>query len=127
MKYKVKDYANSLVEILSDKSSKLDDKKIIEGFLKMLKREQDLSKAREIIEQTEFLLAKQQGNKSVTFETARKMTEEQKKSFKSFLEKGDIVKEKINLELIAGIKVTVDGNKQLDQTMLKKINSLFKK
>jgi F0F1-type ATP synthase delta subunit len=125
MKYKVKDYSKSLVEILSDK--KLNDKKIAAGFIKLLERQGDLGKAKEILEQAEFLLIKQQQKKLVVLETARKMTESQKKLLAKFTEKGDIVQEKINPKLIAGVRITVDGERQFDQTMLKKINTLFKK
>jgi len=125
MKYKVKDYAKSLVEILSN--NKLNDKKLTISFIKLLERQGDFAKAKEILEQAEFLITKQQGKKSVVLETARKLTESQKKNLAKFIEKGDIVKEKINPELIAGIKIIVDGERQFDQTMLKKINSLFKK
>ena len=125
VKYKVKDYAKALTEVLSD--NKLSDKKVAEGLIKLLERQNDLNKSKEIIDLTEFLLAKQSKKKSVVFETARKLSENQKKMLLKSTEKGDIVKEKINPELIAGVKIIVDNEKQLDQTLLKKINSLFKK
>jgi len=125
MKNSIKNYAKALAELLQN--DKVGDKKISAGFIKLLERQGDLNKAKEIIKQTEFLLAKKQGKKMVVLETARKITESQKKSLAKFTEKGDIVQEKINPELIAGVKITVDGEKQFDQTMQKKINNLFKK
>jgi len=125
MKYRVKDYAKSLAGLLSEE--KISDKKLAAGLIKLLERQGDLNKAKEIIKQTEFLMAKIQGKKSVVFETARKITESQRKSLAKFTEKGDIVQEKINPELIAGVRITVDDEKQFDQTMLKKINNLFNK
>jgi F0F1-type ATP synthase delta subunit len=124
MKYKSKDYAIALMEVLAE--SKTDEKKTSQGFIKLLERQGDLSKAKEIIEITEFLLAKKNGKKSVIFETARRLSENQKNTLLKSTEKGDIVKEKINPELIAGVKIIVDNEKQLDQTMFKKINNLFK-
>ena len=123
VKYKVKDYANALVEILTD--GKTSDKKISQGLIKLLERQNDLKKSKEIIDLAEFLLAKKNNKKSVTFETARRLSDIQRKTLLKSTEKGDIVKEKINPELIAGVKIIVDGEKQLDQTMLKKINNLF--
>jgi len=124
MKYKTKDYANALVEILSE--DKMTDKKISQSFIKLLERQNDLKKSKEIIDLAEFLLAKKNKKKSIIFETARKLSENQKKILLKSTEKGDIVKERINSELIAGVKIIIDNEKQLDQTLLKKINSLFK-
>ena len=77
MKYTTKNYANALVELLSE--GKIADKKISQGFIKLLERQNDLKKSKEIIELAEFLLAKKNNKKSVTFETARKLSEAQRK------------------------------------------------
>jgi F0F1-type ATP synthase delta subunit len=123
MKYKVKDYAKALSEFLVAKD--VDEKKLASGFIKLLEKQGDLGKAKEILEKTEIFLAKKHGKKAITFETARKLTDHQKKSFSKFVEKGDVVKEKINPDLIAGIKIVVDGNKQIDYSMKNKINKIF--
>ena len=125
MKYKTKDYAQALVEILSDKKA-LSDKKLLEGFVKLLERQNDLKKSNEIIDLAKFLLAKKNNKKSVVFESARKLSDTQRKTLLKSTATGDIVIEKINPELIAGVKIIVDNEKQLDQTLLKKINNLFK-
>ena len=61
----------------------------------------------------------------VTFETARKTTANQKKLLDSFIKEGDVVKEKINPELIAGIKIIINNNKQFDASMQKKLQEIF--
>ena len=43
---------------------------------------------------------------------------------KSFIKKGDIVQEKINPALVAGVKIIVDGNRQLDLSLLSKLNKI---
>ena len=55
----------------------------------------------------EIILAKQ-GKKKIIFETARKMTASQKKILEGFAKEGDVIKEKINPELIAGIKIIIN-------------------
>ena len=123
MKYKVKDYAKALAEILADK--KADEKKVIEGFVKLLQKEGLQSKADQIIGEAEILHAKKRGKKEVVLETARKLTDSQKKLLGKFIENGDIVKEKINSELIAGVKIIVNNEKQIDFSMKNKINKIF--
>lgn len=126
MKYKVKDYAKALAEVLSAKNPPTSGVGGISvGFIKLLEKQGDLGKAKEILEKTEIFLAKKQGKKSITFETARKLTDHQKKSFSKFIEKGDVVKEKISPDLIAGIKIVIDGDRQIDYSMKNKINKIF--
>jgi len=124
MKYKTKDYAEALVEVLSE--SKLSEKKIMQGLIKLLERQNDLKKSKEIIDLAEFLLAKKNNKKSIVFETARKLSEAQRKTLLKSTETGDIIKEKINPEVIAGVKIIVDNEKQLDQTLLKKLQTILK-
>jgi len=53
------------------------------------------------------------------------LTRDNKALLKQFVKEGDIVKEKINRELIAGVKVIVDGERQLDYSMQDKLQSIF--
>jgi len=92
MKYKIIEYAKALAEILSDKD--FNEKQIIQGFLRVLERQSDIKKAKEIITATKILLAKKNGKKSVFFESARKLSDGQKKMLSKFVEEGDIVEEK---------------------------------
>jgi F0F1-type ATP synthase delta subunit len=124
MKYKNSDYAKALAEILSN-DKKIDGKKLFNGLVKLLERQGKLKKAKDIINLARFSLAKKQGKKLVVLESARKLSASQRESLSKFIEKGDIVEEKINRELIAGIKIIIDNEKQLDQTIIKKINNLF--
>lgn len=39
---------------------------------------------------------------------------------------GDIVEEKINPILVAGLKVIVNGERQLDMSLAHKLNNIFK-
>jgi len=123
MKYKTTDYAKALTEILSDKN--FNEKQITQGFVRLLERQGDIKKAKEIIKTAKFLLVKKNGKKSVFFETARKLSDGQKQMLSKFIDEGDIVEEKINKELIAGVKIIIDSEKQLDQTILRKINNIF--
>jgi len=120
---KVKLYAEALAEILAGK--KIDEKKVVANFAKLLIDAGLERKAGEILDLAqEFLLAKQ-GKSKITFETARKITASQKKILDSFVKDGDIVKEKINPELIAGIKIIINNSKQFDASMQSKLQKIF--
>lgn len=120
MKYKSKIYAQALVDSLSDK---VNQKKITDNFLKLLEKNGDMKKAREIILQAEQLFLKKTGNKKVVLEVARKVNT--KDFTKNFIKKGDLVKEKINAKLIAGVKILINNERQLDNSLLGKLNKII--
>lgn len=117
---KIKLYARALADIVSKKG--IDEKKIINNFVKLLVSTGYEKKSKEILALTEdFILAKQ-GKSKVTFQTARKMTADQRKLMENFVKKGDVVKEKINPELIAGIKIIINDSQQFDASMQSKLS-----
>jgi ATP synthase delta (OSCP) subunit. len=122
-KDKVKLYAKALAEIISQKPA--DEKKIINNFVKLLVNTGYERKSKEILDLAEDLLLAKQGKRKITFETARKTTSSQKKLLEKFVNKGDVVKEKINPELIAGVKIIINDNKQFDASMLSKLQNIF--
>lgn len=121
MKYKAKIYAKALADSILD--SKAENKKIINNFLKLLERNQDLKKSEEIVLIAENMLLKKTGNKKVILEIARKI--DTKDAVKDFVKKGDVIEEKINPKLVAGIKVIVNNDKQLDFSLLRKLENIF--
>ncbi len=123
MKYKTKEYAKALADIISKEPSQSEQTKIVKNFLDFLKKNNDEKKAKEIIAMAQSMHLKKSGKRKVTIETARKINA--KELIKPFLKDGDVVEEKINKELIAGIKIIVNSEAQLDFSMLRKINNLF--
>jgi F0F1-type ATP synthase delta subunit len=124
MKYKPKIYAQILAEILSDKKNSAEEKRIVDNFLALLEHNQDINKADEILQLTEALLLKKMGNKKVVLETARKI--DAKEVLKHIAERGDIIEEKINPALVAGVKIVIDQSKQLDLSLVGKLERMFK-
>jgi len=123
MKNKVKLYAMALAEIISE--GKTEDKKIVSNFAKLLISAGCEGKTKEILALAQdFILAKQ-GKRKITFETAREVSASQKKLLESFVKKGDIVNEKINPELIAGIKIIINDSQQFDASMQSKLSKIL--
>jgi len=122
MKYKSKIYAKALVDSLTTLKP-ANDKKIVVNFIKLLQKNQDTKKTKEILALTEKLLLKKTGNKKVVLEVARKI--DTKNIIKSFTKKGDSIQEKINPALVAGVKIMIDGDKQLDLSLQRKLENIF--
>lgn len=129
MKYKPKIYAEALVDLIlkrpaSDKSS-AGEEKIVDNFLKLLQKNGDMGKAGQIVSLAKKIFIKKTGRRQLTIESARKIKANQKALIESILHKGDVVAEKINKDLLAGIKIIIDGERQFDTSMQKKLENIF--
>ena len=120
---KTKLYATALAEVLAKKG--INEEKVTKNFAKLLVREGLEKKSKEIFELAQDLILAKQGKKKITLETARKMTLQQKKIAEGFAKSGDVIKEKINPELIAGIKIIINNSKQFDGSMKSKLQNIF--
>lgn len=121
MEYKSRDYANALVEImLSGKH----DAKMVAGFLNFVKKNRDEKKLKEILNLAEKLYFKKTGSKKIILETARPFNFKNSELVNSLVKKGDVMQEKINKDLLAGVKIVVNEEKQLDYSFLKKLQEL---
>jgi F0F1-type ATP synthase delta subunit len=123
MKIKPKIYAEALAQIMAERKSAQEKEKIVEKFLKLLEKNGDMGKAKEILAFAENLFIKKTGRRKVVIETARKA--DKKALLKEIEMAGDIVQEKINPELIAGIKIIIN-DQQLDLSLQKKLQTIFK-
>lgn len=126
---KVKIYARALAEIerqqpASAKASARQEK-LVENFLKLLEKEGLKKKAKEIVALAEDIILQKQGKRKIIFETARKITAGQKKMLHEVAKEGDIIKEKINPDLIAGVKIIINESKQFDGSLQKKLQEIF--
>ncbi len=119
----VKIYAEALAGAVLAK--KADEKKIAKNFMLLIIKSGLFSKAREIVVLAEEIMLKKNGNKKITLEIARKLTAENKALLKKFVKDGDIVKEKVNTDLIAGIKVVINNEKQFDNSLKNKLSEIF--
>ncbi|MDP3883307.1 MAG: F0F1 ATP synthase subunit delta [Candidatus Staskawiczbacteria bacterium] len=133
---KVKLYAKALAEVILGKkparqnagafgAKETNTDEIVKNFIKVLDKNGQTRRAKEILNLAEDMILRKQGKNKITFEIARRLASEHRVMLKEFVKEGDVVKEKINHELIAGVKIVVNGDKQLDMTMRKKLGSLF--
>jgi len=124
---KIKLYARALADILDKPASVKTTAwqgKIINNFVKLLVNTGYENKSKGILDLAEDLLLAKRGNRKITFETARKTTVSQRKLLESIVKKGDVLKEKINPELIAGVKIIINNSRQFDVSMQSKLQKL---
>ncbi|MDO8529889.1 MAG: F0F1 ATP synthase subunit delta [bacterium] len=123
MKNKVKNYVTALAELILEAKPGT-QKKITDGFFKLVLKHNYLSKASQIVALAEDIILRKKGNKKIILQTARKI---EKPTFaKSFgAVKGDVIENEINPELIAGVKVIINNEKQLDFSLKNKLDQIF--
>lgn len=125
MKYKAKQYAEALATLMAEKKPAEQEAKLAKSFFKFLEKNGDIKKAKEIFTLAESLFIKKTGRRKFSVETARKLKPKQQDLINTLAHQGDIIDEKINPELIAGIKIIINDN-QLDLSMQKKLQKIFK-
>ncbi|OGZ67379.1 MAG: hypothetical protein A3C58_03765 [Candidatus Staskawiczbacteria bacterium RIFCSPHIGHO2_02_FULL_34_10] len=119
----IKLYALALADVIAKKISLQEEKKVIYNFLKLLEKNGKLKNAKKIISLTQKYYLEKTGNKSIILQTARKTIT--KNLLKSLYKEGDIIEEKINPALIAGIKIIINNEKQLDFSLKNKLDNIF--
>lgn len=124
MRYPTHIYAKALAEaILTAKKGEEDA--VANRFLALLRRSGDEVHLRKIVEKAARLVEGKRGIRKVTLGMARPLTNAQKKTVGSFLKTGDVVEERIDAALIAGIRITVDDELQLDGSLKGKLDKMF--
>jgi F0F1-type ATP synthase delta subunit len=124
MKYKPQDYAKAFTEIALATPPHLQDA-VVKNFLRIIKRNGDLAKAKKIVDLAEKILLQKSGRNKWLIEIAREQPQDIYQFFGHLFGKNDIVLKKINPTLVAGIKITKNDEKQFDGSLKKKIDKIF--
>jgi F0F1-type ATP synthase delta subunit len=120
MKYSANTYAKALVEVLSD--PKVNDESAARNFLALVKKNNDEGHFKKILEEASRLARGKAGVRKVIVESARELSAAQKGSIGKFIKVGDVVVERIDPELIAGIRIILDDEMQFDGSLKNKLN-----
>ncbi|MDP3696485.1 MAG: F0F1 ATP synthase subunit delta [Candidatus Taylorbacteria bacterium] len=124
MKYSINNYVNAFAETVG----KVPQEKIVDNFIKLLKKTGDIKHSKKILEAIHKKLVNEKGGKWVNIEVARDSALKKSSTFfiKKVLDEKDHVDFKINHELVAGVRIMVDGESELNNSLQNKLNKLFK-
>lgn len=111
MKYAPSIYARAFLETKPD----------VKNFLRVVAKNGDFQRIDTIVEAIEAQAAKDRGGHMVELEFARETPLRQKFTFTA----KDLIRTSINPFLVAGVRVTIDGEKELDMSLRRKLNKLF--
>ena len=121
MKHNVTTYAKALAELIAEK--KLSEKEIVTRFLAFLEKKGMQKKGKEIVRAAEAIVLKKSGYRSIVVQTARKI--QKNNMLQTIANKGDIIVEKINPDLVAGVTITVNNEKRLDFSLKSVLDTIF--
>ena len=122
MRYSVNNY----VDAFSQAIQKMPHEEAVGGFVKLLKKTGDIRHAGKIVEAIDKKLIKQKGGHWVNIESARELPKTGRQSLINKFSGKDHIDFKINPELVAGVRITVDGEEEMDNSLNNKLNKLFK-
>lgn len=129
MKYSTHLYAKALIEVLSDAQTKgvseKDEARLADNFIALVRRHGDEMHLKNILEEASRLARGRGGLRRVILESARPLTSSQKNEAAKFLRNDDVVVEKVDPSLIAGIKITVNDERQFDGSLRNKLATLL--
>lgn len=101
------------------------EKKIIRNLLALVRRNGDAKDLPKITSHAEKILREKEGRKKFLFESARPIAQELRKSLLGMLREKDVTEEKVVPDLVAGVRVTVDEERQFDATLARKLQKMF--
>lgn len=127
MRYSPLIYARALLLALAEKQKNEEKDFIVKRFLSILAKNGDSQLLTKIVEQLEELENKKLGRSVVLLETARELSSASFSEFQKKMGENNLVRYKINPSLIAGIRMTISGERELDLSFSRRLRSVFKK
>lgn len=120
MRYPINNYASAFTEAVRTAPQE----KALKGLMKLLKRTGDIKYSDKILEAIHKKIVAENGGKWAMIETAR--TAGGLERIENEFSEKDRIDFKINPELAAGTRITINGEEELDNTLRNKLNKLFK-
>lgn len=123
MKYPPKMYAQALANAATAPGA--DQEKISRNFLALVRKNGDGTSLPKILRDAERLLRTREGRRKVTLETARPLSAELRKKLHGILKKDDVIEEKVEPSIVAGVRIVINDEEQFDATLGRKLRKMF--
>ena len=124
MKYRSSQYAQALY-VATEGKSEAEQKKIIKRFVELLVRHRVIGKAHAISAAYEKLALQKRGERLVQIETATPASEKLKQEIRTVLGKNIYIKERVNPQVLGGVKMLVDDEILIDASVKRQLERMF--
>ena len=125
MKYSAINYAHAFAQLAVKAEGETAEKKLVKEFWATVEKNGDLAKKSKIITEAERLLRLAHGLNLWEVETARPTRNSAKDILKGIAKSHDVIVQTVNPELVAGVRITKNGEEQLDASLANRLNKLF--
>ena len=98
---------------------------LIKNLRQVVDRRGDRALWARIVPCVSLEIVRHQGGRWVVVETAHALTDMQRKKIKEVFSKKDYVEERIRPELVSGLRVLVDGEREFDGSLKRKLDLLL--
>ncbi|MBI3442193.1 MAG: F0F1 ATP synthase subunit delta [Candidatus Sungbacteria bacterium] len=126
MKYRIAQYAEALHAALKDAPASK-QKQIMRRFAALLARHRMSGKSDSVVAAYEKIVLRENGVRKVKIESAAPVSEQLKKEIGQILGKEVLIEEKTRPDLLAGVKILVDGELLIDASAKRQLERIFQK
>ena len=123
MKYHPEDYADAFIEAVS--KNKEHAGKMIESLLSLVRKNGDTGNIKKIYRFIAARGARSEGGHEISVESARELPKELTHKIMENFSERDFVENSVRPELAAGVRILIDGERELDFTLARKLKKLF--
>jgi len=120
-----KTYAIAFCEAAMNVKSKSDADRCVKNLLALVSANRDQKKLKDIFLAVEKIIRRKTGHRKFIIESARPLSHANEKTIKHLIKPADIVENKIDSRLIAGIKININDELQFDGSFATKIKSIL--
>ena len=124
MKYSPAIYSKALMGAIAGETEAVQEK-IVENFVKLLKRSGDIEKVDNIMSVIEKATIKKKGGRTVDVIVPRKIPEALLSKIKNSFTAKDKVTIKIDEKIISGVKIIIDDEKIIDNSLATTLKRMF--
>lgn len=125
MNYTPKIYAKAFCDAVLKTKSHTDIDNCIKNLLALVKVNRDQKKLKDILLAVEKIISQKTSYRKLTIESARPLSETNEKIIKSLMGPTDRVEKKIDGQIIAGVKITINDELQFDGSFSTKIRNIL--
>lgn len=115
-------YASAFIDALTAAPQASDE--VVRRFVRLLDRHGVLASAERIVRAIEMELTKRAGGKWVEIEYARDIGAELRRTIHSTFAPHDHIEERMTPTLVGGVRITMDGAREIDQSLLGRLRQL---
>lgn len=124
MRYSLKNYAEALAAAIHN-TEPARSGFIIKNFLMLLGKSGDEVHAEKIVDTAERILRKKDGGREIIFESARTLELKNQKLLSGVAGGKDIIATRVNPDLVAGVRIVIDGEREFDGSLKGKLDKIF--